>query len=327
MKIVTIGEAIVETIVEEMQRDDSVFMIGEDVKHGVYTNTSSLAEKFPDRLVSTPICEETIIGSAIGAALTGMRPIVDIHFNDFMLRAMDQIVNEAAKIRYATGGHATLPLVIRAMVNTGFGPVMGVNHSQNFSPTLMHIPGLKVLMPSTPYDAKGLLRTAIRGNDPVVFFEHGALYSMKGPIPSEDYQIPFGEAVVRKAGRDVTVVADAYMQQIALECAPKLADEGIDIELIDLRTLTPLDTRTLIESVNKTGRLVTAEQSNRTLGIGAEVSAVVFEACFEHMKAPVVRVAAKDAPIAASKVLENAVLPNEQDLLSAVRQTMWKSSH
>jgi pyruvate dehydrogenase E1 component beta subunit len=241
-----------------------------------------------------------------------------MHVNDFLPRAMDQLVNEAAKMQYVSGNQTKLPLVIRANVNTGLGN--GVNHSQSLEALFMHIPGLQIAVPTTPYDAKGLLKTAIRGGNPVLFFEPGRLYFKKGLVPSEEYTLPFGQASIRKQGDDVTVVAEMYMVDIALECAAKLDKEGINVEVIEPRTLIPLDKKAISESVKKTGRLVTAEMGCKTGGIGAEIAATIAEECLDYLEQPIKRVAARDTPVPYSRVLEKAVLPGESDLLTAIKQ-------
>ncbi len=319
-RVISLAESILEAMAEEMERDQTVFLLGEGVAGGTWIDTSILAKKFPDRVVDTPICEDTIVGAGVGAALMGMRPVLDIHVNDFLLRAMDQLVNEAAKIQYVSGGQTKLPIVVRASVNTGLGN--GVNHSQSLEALFMHTPGLQIAVPTTPYDAKGLLKTAIRGGNPVMFFEPGRLYFKKGLVPKEEYLIPFGEAVVRRQGRHVTVVAEMYMVDIAVECASKLEKEGIDVEVLEPRTLVPLDKNAIVESVKKTGRLVTAEMGCKMGGMGAEVAAVVAEECLDYLDAPVRRVAARDTPVPFSRALERAVLPSESDLASAIKEVM-----
>ncbi len=321
MREVFYWQAINEAMCEEMERDDRVILMGEDVGlfGGAMRVSRDMYGKFgPKRVIDTPLAETAIIGSALGAALTGLRPIAEIMFVDFTAVCFDQIVNQAAKVRYMLGGQVEVPLVIRTQ--GAAGKSYAAQHSQSFEMLFAHFPGLKVVMPSTPYDAKGLLKTAIRENNPVVFIEHGALYNTKGMIPDHEYLIPIGQADIKKPGKDLTVVAHARCVLQALEAADTLLKEdGLDAEIIDLRTISPLDEDTIFESVKKTGKLVCFEEGHRNIGVGAEVSARVVENCFDYLDAPIVRVAALDIPIPCAKELEQEMLPDSGKLISAIR--------
>ena len=310
--------AIQQTLREEMERDESVVILGEDVAIGVFGVTAGLVAKFgKDRVLDTPISENVIAGAAVGAAMTGLRPVAEIEFGDFLTCCMDPIVNQMAKLRFMTGGQVKLPLVIRT--NTGSGFSAGAQHSQSLEALLMHVPGLIIAVPSTPRDARGLLRTAIRSDNPVLFFEHKGLYFKPGAVPKGEYAIPFGQAEVKRAGTDVTVVAVGAMVSRALSVAEKLAKEEISIEVIDPRTLVPLDAETIVESVKKTGRLLIVEEGCRTGGFGAEVAAIAASDAFDYLDAPVVRVAALDAPVPFAPRLERAVVPGEDRIEEAIR--------
>ncbi len=322
-RTITYMEALNEAMAEEMRRDPRVFVLGEDVRTGVFGQTSGLVSEFgKDRVLNTPIAENAIAGVAIGAAMNGLRPILELMFADFIMLAMDQICNNLAQWRYITGNQYGLPVTIRTSVGAGFRS--GYGHSQSVEPQLMQAPGLIIAEPSTPYDAKGLLKSAIRSDDPVVFFEHKKLLlgNVEGTVPKEDYTIPFGEAAIRKEGRDVTVVAIGAMVYEALNAARELADKGIDIEVIDLRTIVPLDKDTIFESLEKTGRLVTIEESRMRGGVGAEITALACSDYFSLLRAPVKRVAAPMVPIPGSPVLEDFYLPNKDSIIRAVKRTL-----
>ena len=310
--------AIQQALHEEMERDESVIVLGEDVAIGVFGVTAGLIAKFGEnRVLDTPISENVIAGAAVGAAMTGLRPVAEIEFGDFLTCCMDPIINQMAKLRFMTGGQVTLPLVIRT--NTGSGFSAGAQHSQSLEALLMHIPGLTIAVPSTPRDAKGLLRTAIRSDNPVLFFEHKGIYFNPGAVPKGEYTIPFGSADIKRPGTDVTVVAVAAMVNKALTVAEKLAEEGISIEVIDPRTLVPLDRHLIIESVEKTGRLVIAEEGCLTGGFGAEVAATASKEAFDHLDAPIERVAAGDTPVPFAPKLEETVIPGEDRIEEAIR--------
>lgn len=327
MKEVTIRDALREALREEMQREESVFLVGEDIGRywgGAFGVTKGLAEEFGDeRVRDAPISENAIVGVAVGAAITGMRPVAEIMFGDLTALAVDQICNQAAKIRYMFGGQVSVPCVVR----TPFGAGVNVasHHSQSLEAWFMHTPGLHVAVPSTPYDAKGLLKTAVRGNDPVFFVEHKLLYPMKGMIPDEDYTVPFGIAEVKREGKDVTIVATLYMVHKALAAAEQLSKEGVSAEVIDPRTLAPLDKTSIVKSVRKTGRLVIVSEDCRTAGVSAEIAAVVAEEALDYLDAPVTRVAEPDTPIPFSPSMEQFVIPNENSIVQAVRSLVSRT--
>lgn len=322
MRKIAYREALREALREEMLRDKRVFLLGEDIGRywgGAFKVTKGLAEEFGDeRVRDTPISESAIVGVAIGAAITGMRPVAEIMFGDLTTLAMDQIANQAAKLRYMFGGQTSVPLVIRTPF--GGGVNIAAHHSQCLEAWFMHVPGLYVAVPSTPYDAKGLLKTAIRGENPVIFCEHKLLYPVEGEVPEEDYTVPFGTAAVRREGTDVTIVATLYMVHKALEAAEKLENEGVSVEVVDPRTLVPLDKEAIIRSVKKTGRLVVVSEDCKTAGVTAEISAVAAEEALDYLDAPIKRVAAADTPIPFSPPLENFVIPDENRIIKAVKE-------
>jgi pyruvate/2-oxoglutarate/acetoin dehydrogenase E1 component len=308
-----------------MLRDKTVFVLGEDVGrywHGAFGATKGLAEEFGDeRVRDTPISESAIVGVAAGAAITGMKPVAEIMFGDLSALAMDQIANQAAKLRYMFGGQTKVPVVIRTPFGAGVN--IASHHSQSLEAWFMHVPGLKTAMPSTPYDAKGLLKTAIRDDNPVMFFEHKLLYPIEGPVPEEEYTIPFGVADVKREGEDVTVVATLYMVHKALAAAKTLSKEEIDVEVIDPRTLVPLDKKAIINSVKKTGRIVIVTEDCKTGGVSAEIAAMVAEEALDYLDAPVKRVAEPDTSIPFSPPLEQFVIPNEKSIIKAVKEIIY----
>jgi len=322
MKETTYREALREALREEMLRDKSVFLLGEDIGRywgGAFGVTKGLAEEFGDeRVRDTPISESAIIGVGVGAAITGMRPVAEIMFGDLSALAMDQIANQAAKLRYMFGGQAKVPLVIRTPFGAGVN--IAAHHSQSLEAWFMHTPGLYVAVPSTPYDAKGLLKTAIRGSNPVFFVEHKLLYPVKGTIPEEEYTVPFGVADVKREGDDVTVFATLYMVHKALAAAEQLSRQGISAEVVDPRTLVPLDKKTLVNSVKKTGRIVIVTEDCKTGGVSAEIAAVVAEDALDYLDAPIKRLAEPDTPIPFSPPLEQYVIPNEKSIVKAVKE-------
>ena len=319
---ITCSQAIAEALAEEMERDDTVFILGEDLvsNGGIFCQFKGLPEKFPGRVIDTPISETSIVGSGVGAALTGMRPIVDMHFADFVTTAMDEIVNQMAKIRYMFGGQAKLPMVLWAP--DGAGISAAAQHSQSLESWLVHTPGLKVVVPSEPADVKGLLKSAVRDDDPVIFFQHKRLFKQTGPVPEEPCLIPLGKADVKRAGTDITLITYSRMTYECLEAARKLAEQGIQAEVIDLRTLKPLDFDLIARSVKKTGHVVIVHEACLTGGFGAEIAARIGEELFEHLAAPVVRVGAKDVPVPFSPVLEQYVLPQVADILAGADRVL-----
>jgi acetoin:2,6-dichlorophenolindophenol oxidoreductase subunit beta len=322
-RTVTYIQALNEAMAEEMRRDPDVFIMGEDVHLGVFAQTRGLVNEFgPERVRNTPICENAITGVAMGAAMFGFRPVLEIMFCDFIMLAMDQICNHLGQWRYASGGQHTIPLTIRTATGGGFR--MGYGHSQCLESQLIQAPGLILVEPTTPYDAKGLLKSAIRSNDPVVFFEHKKLIlgGVSGEVPEEEYTIPFGEAVVRRPGKDATVVALGFMMYEAFGAAEELAKEGINIEIIDPRTIVPLDMETIAQSLKKTGRLITVEEGRIRGGIGAEIAARIYTEYFDLLDAPVQRVAAPMVPIPGSPPLEDIYLPNKNSIVAAVKKTL-----
>lgn len=321
MNEVTFAQAVCEALREEMSRDESVLILGEDIAlhGGAFGATKGLYAEFGgERVRNTPISELSLVGCAVGAALNGCRPVVELMYMDFVTLAMDQIVNQAAKMRYMFGGEVNVPLVVRTQV--GGARAGAAQHSQSLESWFCHVPGLKVAMPSTPYDAKGLLKTAIRDNNPIIFIEHKMLYSSKGLVPEEEYALPFGQACVRREGSDVTVIATGHMVRKALDAAEILCSENIDVELIDPRTLVPLDEETILHSVRKTGRVAVVHESCERGGIGGEIAAIIVEKAFDYLDAPIVRVAGANAPMPYSLTLENLAVPGVDDVVRAVRQ-------
>ncbi len=320
MRKLTMAEALREALLEEMTRDPCVFVIGEDLRAGVpFGVTKGLVEQFgEDRVLDTPISEAAIIGASLGATITGMRPVADMHFADFVTCAMDEVVNQIAKVRYMFGGQVDVPLVLR--MPTGSVKGAAAHHSQSLEAWFVHTPGLRVVFPSTPADAKGLLKTCIRGLDPVLFFEHKRLYKMTGEVPEEEVLIPLGQADVKREGSDVTVIATGWMVHRALDAADRLSQEGISVEVVDPRCLAPFDKATVFASVRKTNRVVIVEEAAKTGAFGAQVAAWLAEELFDHLDAPIQRVAAKDVPIPFSPPMEEFVIPNAGDIVDAVRR-------
>ena len=321
MPEITYAEAIRSALWEEMKQDERVFIIGEDigVYGGAFGVTTGMLQEFGEkRIIETPISEPSIIGAAIGAALLGMRPVAEVMFMDFILLTLDQIGNQAAKMHYMFGGKATVPLVIRMPSGSGTGAA--AQHSQSLETLLMHLPGLKVVTPSTPYDAKGLLKTAIHDPNPVCFVEHKLLYKMKGEVPEEDYQIPFGVADVKRAGKDLTIVTNGVMVHKSLAVAKRLETEGIDVEIIDPRTMVPLDAETIVNSVMKTGKLLVVHEACETAGWAGEIMAIVSSSrAFDYLDAPMRRLTGKNVPIPYNRVLEAAAVPQEEDIEREIR--------
>ncbi|MGE5509362.1 MAG: alpha-ketoacid dehydrogenase subunit beta [Chitinophagales bacterium] len=325
MRELTLKAAINEALKEELARDPRVVMLGEDVGPygGNFKVTEGLWAQFgEDRVLDTPISENGIVGVGLGLAITGMRPVVEVMFSDFTANAMDQLVNQTAKMRYMSGGQVSVPMVVRTTI--GGGRSSAAQHSQSLHAWFWHVPGFRVVLPSSPYEAKGLLKTAIRSEDPVMFFEHKMQYNFKGPVPEEEYLISFGQANVCRQGKDVTVIATSFLVQKALTAAEKLQADGIDVEVVDPRTLNPLDLETLAASVRKTNRLVIADEGHRTCGIGAELAALLQHECFDYLDAPIERVATKDTPIPFSPPMEQFVVPGEAEIISAVRRTLGR---
>lgn len=318
---ITYLEAVREAMVQEMRQDPEVFLVGEDigVYGGAFGVSKGMLEEFgPERVRETPISEEAIAGVATGAAMMGMRPIMEIMFMDFITLAMDQLVNQAAKLRFMLGGAVSMPLVCRTPAGSGTGAA--AQHSESLEAWFVHAPGIKVVAPSTPYDAKGLLITSIRDNNPVLFMEHKLLYRTKGEVPEEPYEIPFGKADVKRQGRDLTLLAYSIMVPRALEAAAQLASEGIEVEVVDLRTLKPLDTETIFNSVIKTGRVLIVHEAPLTGGFGGELSALIAESeAFDFLDAPIRRLAGRNIPIPYNRTLERASVPQVEDIVKAAR--------
>jgi len=323
MREITYTLALNEALRTCMLEDERVVLLGEDIGcyGGIFQVTKGLQAEFgPDRVVDTPISEAGFVGASVGAALTGMRPVTEIMFIDFTTVCMDMIINQMAKMHYMFGGRGKVPMVLRTNIGAGRGTA--AQHSQSFHSLFMHTPGLYVAVPSTPYDAKGLLIEAIKNDNPVVFVEHKRLYNTKGPVPEEPYRIPFGRAEVKRFGKDVTVVATHALVLAALEAAEEAAKEGVEVEVIDPRTLTPLDSRTLIDSVKKTGRLIVADEDNKTCGVGAEFAAIIAEEAIDYLKAPILRNCSPDTPVPFSPPLEKAYMFGKDRLLESVRRLM-----
>lgn len=324
MRELTYSEAVREAMSQEMRKNEDVFLMGEDI--GVYGGgfgvTQGMVEEFGEtRIRNTPISESGIAGTAVGSALTGMRPIIELQFSDFITIAMDQLVNQAAKLRYMHGGQGKVPMVLRTPSGTGTGAA--AQHSQSLEAWVAHIPGLKVVQPSTPYDAKGLLKAAINDDNPVIFYEHKLLYKTKGKVPEENYYLPLGKADIKREGTDVTIVATAMMVPRALAAAAKLEKEGISAEVVDPRTLVPLDEETIIQSVVKTRHLVVVHEAVKRGGFGGEIASTVAESkAFHHLAAPIKRLGGEAVPIPFNPELEKAAVPQAEDITRAVKETL-----
>jgi pyruvate dehydrogenase E1 component beta subunit len=325
MPEVTYREAVRDALGAAMRKDESIFIMGEDIAEmgGSMGVTQGLLDEFgPERVRNTPISEAAIVGAGIGAAMAGMRPVVEIMYEDFLTLSLEQIVNQAAKHRYMSGGQIKVPLTIRTQGGAGWSP--GAQHAQQLEAWLVHIPGLKVAYPSTPEDVRGLLWTSIYDDNPVIFFEHRLLYPVKGTVPDELEPIPLGKARVVREGTDVTVIAIGPLVHRSLAAAKMAEEDGISVELVDPRTLQPLDEETLVASVKKTNRVVVAHEAVTRMGFGAEVAAVLQYKAFDYLDAPIERVGAKFAPLAFAPVMEQFVVPNENDVLAAIKRTVGK---
>jgi pyruvate dehydrogenase E1 component beta subunit len=323
MAKITMREAISQALWEEMERDPSVFILGQEV--GIWGGTYAVTKGFYDhfgaeRVRDTPIAEAAIIGAAIGSALTGLRPIAELMTINFAFSAMDHIVNEAAKLHYMFAGQFVMPMVIRAV--SGGGRQLGATHSQTPDAIFAHFPGLKVVAPGTPEDAKGLLKSAIRSNDPILFIEHATLYQARGEVPEGDYTVPIGKSKIQRAGRDVTIVTYSKMLEISGKAADQLAKEGIEVEIVDLRSLRPLDMEPVIESFKKTNRAVIVEEGWKSYGVGSEISARIYEEAFDYVDAPIRRVAQKEVPLPYNRTLEQMALPQVEDVIKAVKEVL-----
>ncbi|HEY8724050.1 MAG TPA: alpha-ketoacid dehydrogenase subunit beta [Gaiellaceae bacterium] len=325
MPEITYREAVRDALVKAMRKDEDVFIMGEDIAEmgGSMAVTQGLLEEFgPERVRNTPISEMAIVGAGIGAAMAGMRPVVEIMYEDFLTLSLEQIVNQAAKHRYMSGGQIKVPLTIRTQGGAGWSP--GAQHAQQLEAWLVHVPGLKVAYPSTPEDVRGLLWTSIYDDNPVIFFEHRLLYPVKGEVPDEIEPIPLGKARTIREGTDVTVIAIGPLVHRAVEAAKQAEEEGISVEIIDPRTLQPLDEDALVASVKKTNRAVVAHEAVTRMGFGAEVTSVLQYKAFDYLDAPIERVGAKFAPIAFAPVMENFIIPHAEDVLAAIKRTVGK---
>lgn len=323
MAKITMRQAISQALWEEMERDPQVFIMGQEVGvwGGTYAVTKGFYDHFgADRVRDTPISEAAIIGSAIGAAMTGTRPVAELMTINFAFSAMDHIVNEAAKMHYMFNGQMVLPLVIRTV--GGGGRQLGATHSQTPDAVFAHFPGLKVIAPGTPADAKGLLKAAIRSNDPIMFIEHATLYQVRGEVPEGDYIVPIGKSTVQRPGDHVTIVTYSKMLELSLKAADELAKEGIEAEIVDLRTLRPLDIEPVIESFKKTNRAVIVEEGWKSFGVGAEISSQIYEQAFDYVDAPIKRVAQKEVPLPYNRDLEQMALPQVEDIIKAVKEVL-----
>jgi pyruvate dehydrogenase E1 component beta subunit len=316
-------EAISQALWEEMERDPDVFILGEEV--GVWGGTYAVTKGFYDhfggeRVRDTPISEAAIVGAAIGASITGLRPVAELMTINFAFSAMDHIVNEAAKLHYMFGGQFVLPMVIRTV--GGGGRQLGATHSQTPDAIFAHFPGLKVVAPGTPADAKGLLKSAIRSNDPILFIEHATLYQTRGEVPDGDYTVPIGKSVIQRPGKDVTLVTYSKMLEVSTKAADELAKEGIEVEIVDLRSLRPLDMGPVLESFKKTNRAVIVEEGWKSYGVGAEVMSRIYEEAFDYVDAPIKRVAQKEVPLPYNRALEQSALPQIENVVAAVKEVL-----
>ncbi len=322
-KSITVREAISQALMEEMERDERVFIMGEEVGvwGGTYAVTRGFHDKFGgERVRDTPIAEAVIVGAAIGAAMVGQRPIAELMTINFAFVAMDHIVNEAAKLRYMFGGQFNIPMVIRAV--GGGGRQLGATHSQVPDAIFAHFPGLKVVSPGTPEDAKGLLKSAIRSDDPILFIENALLYQWRGDVPDGDFTVPIGKSKIQRPGRDVTVVSYSRGLQLSMQAADELAKEGIEIEVVDLRTLRPLDMEPVLESFKRTNRAVIVEEGWKSFGVGSEISARIYEEAFDYVDAPIKRVAQTEVPLPYNRTLEQSALPQVADVIKAVKEVL-----
>jgi len=321
---ISCSSAVMEALTEEMERDPAVFVIGEDLtaQGGIFGQFTGLPERFPGRIIDAPISETAIVGAGVGAALTGMRPLVDMHFADFVTTAMDEIVNQMAKIRYMFGGQASVPMVLWAP--DGGGLRAAAHHSQCLESWFVHTPGLKVVSPSEPADVKGLLKAALRDDDPVIFFQHKRLFAQKGPVPEGEYVIPIGKAEVKRPGRDISIITYSRMTYLSLEAAKILSEKGIEAEVIDLRTLKPLDFPLIAESVKKTYRAMVVHEACLTGGFGAEIAARIGEELFDWLDAPVTRIGAKDVPMPFNPAMEDFVMPQTKDIVEGALRLMGR---
>ncbi len=323
MARITMREAISQALWEEMKRDPNVFILGEEV--GVWGGTYAVTKGFYDhfggeRVRDTPIAESAIIGAAIGAALTGLRPVAELMTINFAFSSFDHIVNEAAKLHYMFGGQFVLPMVIRTV--SGGGRQLGATHSQTPDAIFAHFPGLVVAAPGTPEDAKGMLKAAIRSNDPILFIEHATLYQVRGEVPDGDYITPLGKSKIQRPGRDVTIVTYSKMLEISTKAADELAKEGIEAEIVDLRSLRPLDMGPVLESFKKTNRAVIVEEGWRSFGVGSEISSRIYEQAFDYVDAPIKRVAQTEVPLPYNRTLEQSALPQVEDVIKAVKEVL-----
>jgi pyruvate dehydrogenase E1 component beta subunit len=319
-RLVTFRDAVKEALAAEMRADPAVVLIGEDIgaAGGVFLQTKGLFEAFgAARVIDTPISESAIVGMAIGAAMTGLRPVVEIMFGDFITLGMDQLVNQAAKVRYMSAGGFTVPMVLRTAI--GVGGNLGPQHSQSLHAWVAHVPGLKVVMPSNAADAKGLMTAAIRDDDPVVFFESRSSYNIKGPVPEGEHIVPIGKAAIARAGRDASIVAIGSMVALALQAAEQLAADGIDVEVVDVRSLVPLDQATILESVKKTSRALVLDAGHAQFGVAGEIAALIGEYAFDWLDAPVMRLAAPNVPIPFARSLEPLVVPSRDAIVAKIR--------
>ncbi|MFM1550470.1 MAG: alpha-ketoacid dehydrogenase subunit beta [Lentisphaeria bacterium] len=317
-------DALNEALAEEMRRDDTVFVMGEGIaeRGGSYKVTAGLLAEFGEkRVIDTPLAEASFTGAGIGAALTGMRPIVEILFIDFSLLTLDQVINQAAKLKFMTGGQASVPFVMRTQGGTGNG--VAAQHSQSLEAIFYHIPGLNVVMPSCPHDAKGLLKTAARHNDPVIFIEHKLLYMNEGPVPSDEYLIPFGQGDIKRSGSDVTLIAWSNMIPRSLTAADKLAAEGINVEVVDPRTLVPLDKELILESVRKTEHVVIVQEAVRRGGVASDIASIIQAEAFDYLDAPIEIIAGLNTQIPFNLTLEAACVPQEDDIIAAVKRAVY----
>ncbi len=323
LRELTYKEALREALKEEMERDKNVFLIGEDIAEfgGTYKVTEDLYKEFgKERVRNTPISESAIIGAAVGASISGMRPVAEIMYIDFTAVAMDQICNQAAKIRYMTGGQVKVPLVIRTQ--GGGGRSSAAQHAQSLEAWFCHVPGLKVVMPSTPYDAKGLLKCSIRDDSPVIFIEHKMLYNQKGAVPEGEYLLPLGKADLKREGKDFTIIATSRMVEKALLAANELDKKGIDVEIIDPRTLVPLDKEAILSSVKKTGRVLIVHEACERCGFGAEIAAILAKEVFDYLDAPIERLGAKNVPMPFNPKLEEFVIPKVDEIVEIVKKVV-----